>query len=161
MAKSEMGMAANIGESKPSQRRPSSRRIYVLFGLLAIAIAYAVVSTVRAGSWHVPPEAASWTNPLPNEANLTEARQMYSDKCAHCHGQNGKGDGADAGNYDPRPTNFSDPALAKEPDGVLFFKLSEGKRPMPSFRRKLTEYQRWELVKLIRWFSAQGSTPAK
>lgn len=152
-----MDTAAKPEDRNRGSQRRGSRRIFVLFGLLAMAVAYAVVSSVRAGSWHVPPEAAAWENPVAREADLREARHIYGDKCAHCHGSNGKGDGADARNYDPRPTNFTDPLLANEPDGVLFFKLSEGKRPMPSFRSKLTEYQRWELVRLIRSFAANGS----
>jgi mono/diheme cytochrome c family protein len=138
---------------------PKTLRIYVLLALLAIVVGYAAVSTIYAGSWHVPKQAANWHNPVPAGANR-EAHELYADKCAHCHGEAGRGDGSDARNYDPRPTNFTDPSISKEPDGVLFFKMSEGKRPMPSFRRKLSERQRWELVTLIRSF-ADAAHPAK
>jgi len=31
-------------------------------------------------------------------------------------------------------------------DGELFYKISEGHRPMPSFKKRFTEEQRWQLV---------------
>lgn len=123
---------------------------------------WALMAMIRGGDWHVPPEAANWQNPAPDSPGaLGEARQIYDEKCAHCHGDNGRGDGPDARDYDPRPTNFTEPAVAREPDGVLFYKLSKGKRPMPSFRRKLNEHQRWELIRLIRTFGGAAIEPAK
>ncbi len=76
---------------------------------------------------------------------------MYADKCAHCHGDTGKGDGQDAGKYDPAPTDFTDSKRMNEAtDGELFYKISEGKKPMPVFKNKLSEDQRWELVLFLR-----------
>ena len=39
-------------------------------------------------------------------------------------------------------------------DGELFYKLSEGRKPMPSFKKRLTEDQRWQLILLLRSFAA-------
>ena len=44
-------------------------------------------------------------------------------------------------------------------DGELFYKISEGKKPMPVFKNKLSEEQRWELVFLIRSFAESASAP--
>jgi len=49
--------------------------------------------------------------------------------------------------------------MSQATDGELFYKISEGKKPMPVFKNKLTEDQRWELVLLIRSF-AQPVSPA-
>ena len=38
-------------------------------------------------------------------------------------------------------------------DGELFYKLSEGHKPMPSFKKRLSEDQRWRLVLLLRSFA--------
>jgi mono/diheme cytochrome c family protein len=35
-------------------------------------------------------------------------------------------------------------------DGEIFYQISEGRKPMPAFRRKLSEEQRWELVLYVR-----------
>jgi len=73
------------------------------------------------------------------------------DKCAECHGDSGKGDGSQARMYDPQPTNFTDSAhMSTITDGELFYKISEGHRPMPSFKKRFTEEQRWQLVLFIR-----------
>jgi mono/diheme cytochrome c family protein len=37
------------------------------------------------------------------------AAQVYSDRCAACHGKEGKGDGATAPTLNPRPRSFADP----------------------------------------------------
>jgi hypothetical protein len=40
--------------------------------------------------------------------------------------------------------------LKKESDGVIFWKITNGKPPMASYEELLTEDQRWELVNYIR-----------
>jgi mono/diheme cytochrome c family protein len=108
--------------------------------------------------WLVPERAKQLKNPIqPTAAALKDARAVYDDKCANCHGSAGRGDGADAKRYDPAPTNFTDATkMNAATDGELFYKISEGKKPMPVFKTKLTEYQRWELVLLIRSFDRTG-----
>ena len=44
-------------------------------------------------------------------------------------------------------------------DGEIFYQISEGRKPMPSFKKRLTEDQRWGLVLLVRSFSAPSASP--
>ncbi len=131
--------------------------------VLAIVAASIVYSAMNKApwSWPVPDEAKQLKNPLQATAPaLKSAREVYADKCAHCHGDTGKGDGRDASRYDPAPMDFTDAKrMSGATDGELFYKISEGKKPMPVFKNKLTEDQRWELVLLIRSF-AESTTPA-
>ena len=135
----------------------------ILFSLVlviaAITIAYAVLRQ-NSWSWPVPDDAKQLKNPLqPNTAVLESARPIYREKCAQCHGDSGKGDGRDAARYDPKPADFSDLNLMRSvTDGELFYKISEGKKPMPVFKTRLTEEQRWALVLLIRSFASAAST---
>jgi len=149
-------------------RRETSKRTFskALFISILIIVVLAVTYSALEGSkgWPVPEEAKQLSNPLPgNEDQLKSARKTYSDKCANCHGTNGKGDGDDAKRYDPAPTNFTEAGQLKDAtDGELFYKISEGKKPMPVFKTKLTEQQRWELVLLVRSFAKaepKASTP--
>ena len=135
---------------KRSRKLPKTMFLLVL-AVVAAAIIYSAVNNAP-WSWPVPEEAKQLKNPLqPTAPALTSARDVYADKCAHCHGDTGKGDGRDANRYDPAPTDLTDSKkMNSATDGELFYKISEGKKPMPVFKTKLTEGQRWELVLLIR-----------
>jgi mono/diheme cytochrome c family protein len=144
---------------KPSQ--PARRLRLILFvsalALIVVSVGFAVFET---RPLIVPLPDRQRQNPLVDtEANLTAAKRIYSDKCSNCHGDTGKGDGSDAMMYDPTPSDLTDAArISKLTDGEIFYQITEGRKPMPSFRKKLTEEQRWQLVLLVRWFAKQ---PAK
>jgi mono/diheme cytochrome c family protein len=143
----------------PKQNRALPRVLFpLILAVAAAAIVYSAVSS-SSRSWPVPEEAKQLKNPLqPTAPALKSARDVYADKCAHCHGDTGKGDGRDAEKYDPAPTDFTKAKrMSEATDGELFYKISEGKKPMPVFKNKLTEDQRWELVLLIR---SLASTPS-
>ncbi len=60
--------------------------------------------------------------------------------------------------WDPRWTspasNFTDAKIMRpQTDGELFWKISEGRDPMPSFKGQLTDTQIWQLVNYVRTFS--------
>jgi mono/diheme cytochrome c family protein len=132
-----------------------------LFILLLVVIAAAVLySILQNRPWTVPELAKQRKNPLQTSAATIESiRPLYLDKCATCHGNTGKGDGHNASLYDPPPTNFTEAKhMTAVTDGELFYKLSEGRKPMPSFKKRFTEDQRWQLVLLIRSFAE--ATPA-
>lgn len=105
--------------------------------------------------WIVPPEYKALKNPLvPSPSNLNAARQIYSDECAQCHGEHGKGDGPEARTHMPLPADLTDgKRMATVADGEIFYQITEGRRPMPSFRNRLTQDQRWQLVLFVRSFS--------
>jgi mono/diheme cytochrome c family protein len=127
-----------------------------VFVLLLVAIVAALIWTMLQNRpWTVPEQAKLVKNPVAtSDAILQSIGPLYRDKCASCHGDSGKGDGHDASLYDPAPTNFTDrDRMAAVTDGELFYKLSEGHKPMPSFRKRLTEDQRWRLVLLLRSFA--------
>ena len=135
-------------------RSPNPRK--ALFALLLLVVAAAVLYAVLDNSpWNVPEAAKQMKNPVPSsDAALKVIRPLYLDKCAVCHGEFGRGDGHDAQRYSPRPTNFTEAGqLSGVTDGELFYKISEGHRPMPSFKKRLTEEQRWQLVLLLRSFA--------
>ncbi len=105
--------------------------------------------------WPVPEEAAKLKNPVPaSEAALAAGKALFLERCAQCHGVGGKGDGPDADLYSVKPADFTDAHMMGEmTDGEIFWKITEGRRPMPSFKKQLTEEQRWQLVNYVRTFA--------
>src|ERR1700730_15670303 len=143
---------------KRSRNLPKAIFLLIL-AVVAAAIVYSAVNKAP-WSWPVPEEAKQLKNPLqPSPMALKSAHEVYTNKCARCHGDTGKGDGHDASRDDPAPTDCTDAKLMSgATDGELFSKISEGKKPMPVFKAKLSEDQRWALVLLIRSFAE--SAPA-
>jgi mono/diheme cytochrome c family protein len=129
-------------------------------GLLALIVISAGLALFRETTFITPASEKERKNPLPaTAANLTAAKPLYSEFCANCHGDTGKGDGSDAMMYDPPPENLTDAAkMSKTTDGEIFYQVTQGKKPMPSFRKRLTEEQRWQLVLLVRSFANPPST---
>lgn len=134
-----------------------------LFAALLLLICILVIHWVNEENkpWIIPPEYKSLKNPLPpSPSNLSAARQIYVDECAQCHGDRGKGDGPQARSHYPLPADLTETKLlANAPDGEIFYQITVGRRPMPSFKRRLTEEQRWQLVLLVRSFSQPASQP--
>lgn len=108
----------------------------------------------QAKKWIVPQAAMNVKNPLAdNAASINIGRTLYKTQCSPCHGDKGKGDGPAAAALTPKPADHTSEALQAESDGSLFYKISEGRKPMPSFKNTLTEDQRWALINYIRTLS--------
>jgi mono/diheme cytochrome c family protein len=125
--------------------------VCTVFALLAFAGGRLAAQEKKA-PWIAPAEAKAVKNPVPaTPENLKAAEQIFKDKCVLCHGETGKGDGPAAGMGDVPPANFTDAKLiGAETDGSLFWKMSEGRIPMPSFKKQLSDTERWEMVNYIR-----------
>jgi len=138
--------------------RKKSPVMFVLFvALMLVAAGSALYAFFHPGPWIVPEEAKRVANPLrPSQKDLPAAHKLYLDKCAECHGDAGKGDGPQGKMYDPLPKDLTDaPHMNAVSDGELFYKISEGHRPMPAFRKRLTDEQRWQLVLFLRSLTAR------
>jgi len=144
----------------PPRQAKDLRTRKILFVILLLVIAGAIgISILQNRPWKVPESARAKKNPIPpSSADLETIRPIYRDKCSACHGLTGRGDGHDAALYDPKPTDFTDVRrLSSVTDGELFYKLTEGRKPMPSFKKRLADEQRWRMILLIRTFSAPPS----
>jgi mono/diheme cytochrome c family protein len=145
----------------PDRKQPSSTRNVAILLIVLFALAFYVAFTAyNRNVWILPPEAKLVKNPLTLDT-ATAAKQIlpvYLDKCAECHGETGKGNGPQAKMYDPRPRMLTDAQhLSTVTDGELYYVITEGHKPMPSYKKKLTDEQRWQLVMLVRSFS--NTTP--
>jgi mono/diheme cytochrome c family protein len=110
--------------------------------------------------WKVPERAARVANPVkPEPRSMAEAKKIYINECLVCHGPSGRGDGSKAPDLTTHPGDFSDPKMMQQTDGELFWKITRGKTPMPAYRTKFTDSQRWAMVNYLRTFiDARGAT---
>ncbi len=117
--------------------------------------------------WAAPARAARKENPVPPDAKrLPQGKELYVVGCVPCHGASGKGDGEVGATLERdgipvRPGNLSDPKLWQQPDGAIFWKISEGRSPMPSFQETFTEEQRWLIVNYVRTLAPKQETKNK
>lgn len=104
-------------------------------------------------SWQIPPNAAEERNPVAvSDKVLAQGKGLYGSKCQRCHGPAGKGDGPDA-DPDAMPDDLTSPTrAARNPDGVLFYKVWNGrKKPkMPAFKSEMTKDEVWTLVHYVK-----------
>ena len=142
-----------------SPRNLRARKLLFVAILLLICISIGL-GVYHRGEWSAPEDAKKLKNPVPlSQAALDSARTLYLDKCANCHGDSGKGDGSDAMMYDPGPADLTDAKhMDRVTDGEIFYQITAGKKPMPSFRKRLTEEQRWQLVYFVRAFAAPAAS---
>jgi mono/diheme cytochrome c family protein len=107
------------------------------------------------GPWTAPETEARRPNPIratiaSNERSVAVGRRIYERRCAPCHGLGGRGDGPRARALPVPPAELASETVARQSDGALFWKISTGRRPMTSYRRELTEEERWSVVNYIR-----------
>lgn len=103
--------------------------------------------------WKAPESASQVVNPLRGNAKATEeGKKTFTQYCEVCHGAKGKGDGVGGLALNPKPGNFTLEKTQSQTDGALFWKMTEGRPPMASYKTILTETQRWQLVNYIRTF---------
>jgi len=126
--------------------------ISLVFVMLFAISNQAFAQTKHKGTpWPVPEEFAKLKNPITIGATtLDEGKELYNQHCKSCHGLKGKGDGPKADKIDIFCGDFSSVEFSKATEGEAYWKTTEGRKPMPSFKEKLTENERWTVIYYIR-----------
>ena len=123
--------------------------------LLIIPIALAVGVAQQTGVWEAPPEAKK----LKNKVSLTGEKvdgvaKVYREKCVACHGALGNSHGPESTMISKEPADFTQvKMMSKIKDGELFWKISNGRAPMPGYQTELSETDRWQLVNYVRYLA--------
>lgn len=111
----------------------------------------------------VPAPYAGRQSPLDVTADVLAAgKKLFVNRCAICHGSEGRGDGK-GGPYVPPAADLT--ATIRGED-YLFWRISEGGysppfcTAMPAFVNSFSERERWELVALVRDFAGVGDAGA-
>jgi mono/diheme cytochrome c family protein len=131
-----------------------SRGSLVIIYMVALLLIFSlgcIPALAQTTPWVAPKEADNTKDPLAgNTSVLPEAKALYIANCAPCHGDKGRGDGPAAAGLNPKPADHSSVNVQNESDGALFWRLSEGRSPMPGYKKIFSDQQRWELINYIR-----------
>ena len=102
------------------------------------------------GPWVAPDFEKAKKNPLSSDKKTAEQGEKVAKvNCVSCHGDKGKGNGPAAVALNPKPADWTSARVQKESDGEIFWKVTIGRGPMPSWRH-LSENDRWAVVRYIR-----------
>ena len=127
--------------------------------LLTTAVFFAGVATFSVITgfqpekpWVVPDKYDKMKNPIAsNDESLKNGKELWIRNCQSCHGKTGHGDGSKAAQLKTEPGNFSLPDVQKQSDGSFFYKISEGRGDMPSFKKKIPDEEDiWSIIDYIR-----------
>ncbi|MFZ4058202.1 MAG: c-type cytochrome [Ferruginibacter sp.] len=102
--------------------------------------------------WPVPEAAKNKKNPVPSDAaSVASGKALYNTHCKSCHGTKGKGDGSKAAQLDTDCGDFTKSTFQSQTDGAIFYKTSEGRKDMPSFKKKIADTDDiWALVNYMK-----------
>jgi mono/diheme cytochrome c family protein len=124
------------------------RQLLVPLTVFASTVALAQAPT---GPWVVTAaELKGVKNPVAKAAQGASAKNgeaLYKTECASCHGETGKGDGADGAYFLPPPSNLTN---TKQSDAELFVKITKGRGNMTAYEKKLDAAQRWDVVNFVK-----------
>jgi mono/diheme cytochrome c family protein len=144
-------------DKTPRPENPQKFLAPVLVTFVIVAIAGGIVLYSFTG-FGARARAKKLQNPVPSTPEaIAVARLIYENRCANCHGIDGDGKGPKAEELSVAPADFRNArAMAAITDGELYWQITKGARPMPSFE-SLPEETRWQLVDYIRAFAPRSS----
>ena len=139
-------------------RKTSLLIAVVAIGGLALAAALAQDAGKSGDEWVAPSRAARKKNPVEaNESSLGKGKAVYVKECASCHGDKGKGDGPAAKDLEKKPGDLTLAKTQEQSDGALFWKITEGNKPMASYEKTLSEEDRWHVINFLRTLTTKLS----
>jgi len=116
-------------------------------------VVLAVTFKLSAQEWTVPPDKAAALSPLKFTDETRQAGQaLYTTYCKQCHGDPGKGNVIA---LTPPPPDPATPRMQNNTDGGIFYKVTEGRGPMLSFKNTLSAFNIWNIISYIRSFNPQ------
>ena len=130
----------------------SKIKMTAIFFPLALSAMMIAAIAQPAQPWTVPDKFSRTVNPeKADQKSYKEGKEIYVKHCQSCHGKTGMGDGTKAAQLKTEPGNFSLAYFQKQSDGTLFYKISEGRNDMPSFKKKLDDTEEvWQLINYLR-----------
>jgi len=124
----------------------------ILMAVLIATVGLFSFTFFQAKPWNVPDAAAKKANPVKSDGeSIQTGKELWAKHCQSCHGKKGAGDGTKAAELETEMQDFAKDVVQKQSDGALFYKISEGRDEMPTFKKKISdESDIWSLVNYMR-----------
>ena len=113
---------------------------------------------VLAADWKVPDQVKGRISPFKfTKETVTMGEGLFQRNCKACHG--------DPGHHNfaaivPTPGDPASEEFQKQTDGDMFFRITTGKTPMPSFKAALSGEERWDVISYLRSFNPSYVQPS-
>lgn len=128
------------------------KKITIVLSIISLVSLMAFINNKQTTPWVVPEKNSKMVNPVKSDAaSIATGKALYTAHCKSCHGTKGKGDGPKAAQLDTECGDFTTAAFHSETDGALFYKTAEGRKDMPSFKKKIPDAEDiWAVVNYMR-----------
>ena len=127
--------------------------LVMITGLFVIILSAFVPKNTMQEPWKVPDAYKTKVNPTKADvaSTLATGKTLYNTHCKSCHGTKGKGDGPKAAQLDTESGDFTKASFQSQTDGALFYKTFEGRKDMPSYKKKIPDQDDiWAVVNYLR-----------
>jgi mono/diheme cytochrome c family protein len=131
-------------------------RIVALVAAIVATATTLIAQGPKQAEWTIPANAAMEINPVAATPEvIAQGRKIFENKCQRCHGRDGRGHGPDA-EADHPAGNLTDRLRAAfNPDGVMFYKVWNGRQSpkMPAFKKEdMSKEEVWTVIQFVKTF---------
>lgn len=121
----------------------------IKFQSIIISLVLLTQFSVAQETWTVPAEHKENLSPFEFNANTqSKGEEIFMNNCRACHGVPGENNFLQT--LVPIPGDPSSTKFQKNTDGELFYKITTGRSPMPSFKNTLDPEDVWNVISYIR-----------
>jgi mono/diheme cytochrome c family protein len=118
---------------------------------------FQVRAQVLGANWKVPDQVKGRVATFKfTKDNISLGEALFQRNCKACHGDPGQHNFA---KMVPVPPDPASEAFQQQTDGEMYFRITTGKAPMPSFKTTLTGDERWDVIAYIRSFNSKYVQP--
>jgi len=101
--------------------------------------------------WQAPEKAKQLQNPLSDSSEIiAKGQKIFQSLCTSCHGEKATGNSLMLKTLNPPPADLTSKKVQQQTDGEIFWKITEGRGVMASYKNMLSDEDRWAVVKYIR-----------
>lgn len=125
--------------------------------VLALALSISSFRLLQSKPWSAPDAFVKKANPVKSDAeSLKTGKEIWSKHCQSCHGKTGAGDGTKAATLETEMKDFATAEVQGQSDGSMFYKITEGRDDMPTFKKKIPdETEIWSVINYVRTLKAK------